>query len=64
MKLSKTQERVLVRMIPAIRYTAHDLKASLATLDALVSKGELKSEHGLGSGFNPRTGIKYWKPGE
>lgn len=58
MVLSKTQKEVLQRLGTEYK-CAYELKASMATLDALEKKGLATSKSGLGAIFSPRTSIEY-----
>lgn len=60
MRLSKTQERVLVKLLDYPHgESAYGLDESLSTLQALAKKGLLKKNAGLGSLWSPRTNIEF-----
>lgn len=63
-KLTKAQVRAhdkLLRtgMASVCGRSPYELQESIATLDALVAMGLAVREAGLGSTFDPRTGLKY-----
>ncbi len=59
MKLSPTQIEVVAKMSHQISSTVYQLDCSLATLNALVSKGVATAKHERGSMFMPHNCIKY-----
>ena len=59
MKLTKAQQRALSKMDVDCEYSAYDLGESISTLDALVKKGYLTREAGLGAIYSPRVNIMY-----
>ena len=59
MKLTKAQQRALGKMGADCEYSAYDLGESTSTLDALVNKGYLTREAGLGAIYSPRVNVKY-----
>jgi len=60
MRLSKTQERALVKLLDYPNgESAYGLDESLSTLQALAKKGLLKKVAGLGSMWSPRTNIEF-----
>lgn len=60
-QLSKTQAAVLAKMKSGEWATAHELRASLATLQALCERGRVEKRTGAGSFTFPRTGIEWRK---
>lgn len=58
-KLTKTQQEVFNRMVVGKWYSAYDLKASLATLNALNKKKLVLRASGHGYLFSPRTSIEF-----
>jgi len=61
MKLTERQREAYDKLSETEWKSAYELKTSLATLGALVSKGLAKSKHGAGSFSSPQTGILYRK---
>jgi len=58
-KLSKTQSKVVRKMIDMKWYSAYDLQCGISTLESLYKRGIVGKSSGLGSLFCPRTGIKF-----
>lgn len=62
-KLSKTQQEVYDRMVPTVIYSAYTLRATMATMYALVRTGYAKDVTPFGAGgmFSPTTHYKFIK---
>jgi len=65
MRLSPTQGETLDKLSVTEWRSAHKIRASMATLDALVRKGlvERRGWEKLGADFAPRTTIEYRRRG-
>lgn len=57
--LTPSQEKALKKFESGKEYSAYDLQTSLATLNALVTKGYLSSKHGLGAMAFPASSIMF-----
>ena len=60
-KLSKAQEAALEKLSETEWKSAYDVDCSLATLNALVTKGYARSKHTVGSMAFPRNSILFKK---
>ena len=61
MKLSHAQRSAYLKLSPMVWKSAYDVRASMATMEALVKKGwaESKGHGSLGSMYSPRTTVMY-----
>lgn len=59
--LTEAQRRAYEKLT-AKPQSAYILQESMATLNALVSKGCARKISGLGSMFDPRTNVEYYRP--